>query len=32
LKIENVKEEFPRKDVKNILKGMQEEGLINIRK
>jgi len=32
LTIKKVEEEFPRKDVKNILKGMQQEGLIQIKK
>jgi A/G-specific adenine glycosylase len=32
LKIENVQEEFPRKDVKEIVKGLQKEWLIKVSK
>lgn len=32
LKIENIQEEFPYKDVKNIVKGLQKEWLIQIKK
>ena len=32
LKIENIQEEFPHKNVKNILKGLQKEGLIKVSK
>jgi hypothetical protein len=32
LKIENIEEEFPHKEVKKIVKELQEEGLIQIKK
>lgn len=32
LKIENVQEEFPHKEVKDIVKDLQQEGLIQLKK